>query len=231
MERLPIAVLTHYPAFSRLWTELQTALRLDTVPDVPLQEEFKATKARWLQASMVFNTVNDLANETERYTDVDHTTQQLFETVRKRIITHVAHRHRLPGQEGSKDQQPFGLELPEPTDLLLSHEAKEHILIHVDQVLEHRLDELTRLTFATGPEGLKASVDQLVHDVANERIRLNNLQKDMIDDFFEYLQLVMELLELLWQAVTKHLLDHEIRKIDAFTGYFHSIIENIALKL
>ncbi|KAJ1644971.1 hypothetical protein IWQ61_010362 [Dispira simplex] len=231
MERLPIAVLTHYPAFSRLWTELQTILQLDIVPDVPLQEEFQATKTRWLQTTLLFNTVNDLANETECYADLDQTAQQLFETVGERIITYVAHRHRLPGQQGSKDQQPFGLKLSEPADPPLSDEAKKRILIHVDQVLKRRLGELTRLTFTTSPEGLKESADQLIHDIASERTRLNNLQKDMVDDFFEYLQLVMELLEFLWQAVTKHLLDHEIRKIDAFTGYFHSIIENIALKL
>ncbi|KAJ1907431.1 hypothetical protein IWQ60_011866, partial [Tieghemiomyces parasiticus] len=157
---------------------------------------------------------------------------------KEKVMTVLAEEVDLTGgsEQGSIHRTLYDLPITSAADLTIDSAARRLIYERCAERLEAMLQTLERNFGATSTQRAEAptlgeSIESKLVAYRRDRKRLQEARCALLDEHFEYFEVLREVLTELWTAATRYILNHEVAKVEAFTGYFHCVIENMYLKL
>ncbi|RKP34259.1 hypothetical protein BJ085DRAFT_31962 [Dimargaris cristalligena] len=226
---LPLAVVTRFPHFAKLWSEVQTILLPPSEAPNPLEAELLTNRTKCLEVRLAYETICQTVEQKVAQGSLPGTILTIVNRER-------AYCHRILS-ESDCSQLPFGLESATPESLVLPLNTRPVIFEECEKQLNVILETVERCipgsSRAAVPDDstFQDTVELLIQQNRHDQQRLQNAQKQLLDDYAECFEIAQAVLSELWTASVDFLFHHESGVADAFTQYFDCIIENMCLKL
>ncbi|KAJ1979563.1 hypothetical protein H4R34_002774 [Dimargaris verticillata] len=243
---LPLAMATTYPRFAQLWHALTTATAAHPTNTSTVKEEPIATSHGTAEAHGRYCTTALLARALEAaLADPSSvlppsTRHMLAEAWVQDDMAQLS----LASETPESSLPILGIPLNAPTPIVMDKSTQNQLYADCQQRLDRITNSIHTLTQDCEPAKGKVTlrdfpaagslfdaVRTLINTTNQQAQEITRAQLGLVTEYWECLEILVQLLADLWDVATHHMFGPEVDKIEAFAHYFRTIVENIYLKI